>query len=209
MNVKVNGQTMKDEKGQTNIDVYKEAGCESALIKTYSASADAQGRLVIEIGATVENAMISLIEVSPAASDQVYIDVGAVSGEGTLPSNGSTKRYGSASTPTSVSTEFRTNRWGSDFTYSFDGLTKNKEYNVLLGFVEIYSGACQSGKRVFTIKINNQEVESDMDVYKAALGCNKSVTKTYKVKPNSQGKIEIQFKAKVNNAMVSSIKIEP
>ena len=47
-----------------NLDVYKEAGCGGALIKSYVLAADSQGKIEIEIGALVQKAMLSWFEIT-------------------------------------------------------------------------------------------------------------------------------------------------
>ena len=138
MNIKVNGSTKK-----TGLDVYRAAGgCETAHVESYSnISADSQGRLVIEITATMENAMVSYIEITGASSSRVFIDAGSEE-ENTSLVSGTTRAYGSPSKTTEVPVEFRTHRWGSNFKYTLDGFDSSKTYYVRLGFSEIYSGAC-------------------------------------------------------------------
>jgi hypothetical protein len=59
MSISVNGNLYVN-----NLDVFKEAGCGTALLKSYVLGADAQGKIAVEIGATVENAMLSSIEIT-------------------------------------------------------------------------------------------------------------------------------------------------
>jgi hypothetical protein len=47
-----------------NLDVFKEAGCGGALVKSYVLGADGMGNIVVDIVATVENAMVSSIEIA-------------------------------------------------------------------------------------------------------------------------------------------------
>lgn len=103
---------------------------------------------------------------------------------------------------------FQTHRWGNDFTYTFSGLTPGSSQEVTLGFAETYSGACSKGARVFDIKVNGQVFASNLDVF-AKAGCNIAfvLAEIFEVKQN--GELAINFKAKVENAMVSFIEIEP
>jgi hypothetical protein len=203
MDITVNGSTKK-----SGLDVYRAAGgCEMAYVESYSdISADSQGRLVIELTATKENAMVSYIEITGVSSDRVFIDAGS-SDENTSLISGTTRAYGSPSKTIGIPVEFRTHRWGSNFTYTLDGFSSSKTYFVSLGFSEIYSGSCADRTRRFRVKINGQTVESQLDVHRS-VGCQKALIKTYEMKPNSQGKFEITFEAIANNAMVSSIEVK-
>jgi hypothetical protein len=59
MSIRVNGNLYV-----SNLDVYKEAGCGGALTKSYVLAADSQGNIVIDIGAVVENAMLSYCDIT-------------------------------------------------------------------------------------------------------------------------------------------------
>lgn len=59
MTIRVNGNLYMN-----NLDVYKEAGCGGALIKSYVLAANSRGEFVIEIGAVIENGMVASIEIT-------------------------------------------------------------------------------------------------------------------------------------------------
>jgi len=215
MDIKVNGRYMT-----RNLDVFKEAGCESAHVETYDGSnavtANSRGQLDIEISASVENAMVSLIEVYDASTGEVTLDAGKVGGrdedEGLQVVGGSSGRWGKSATPNQVPIEYRTHRWGDNFKFVFEGFDPNKTYDVKLGFAEAYDGNCKKGKRIFRVKINGQTVEDSLDVYDKAGGCakdGKRLLKTYGKTPDSKGKIEIGLETIENNAMISYVEIKP
>lgn len=207
MNVKINGR-VKD---------YRQAGCESALVKSYNdIKPDPQGRIIIKIGATVENAMVSLIEISGAApaatsrSKSITVNVGKNGGDEAKNVTGKNSRWGKSSGPTRVPLQYRTHRWGSDIKFNFDGFDSSKAYYVRLGFDEAFIGNCQDGKQHFSMRINGRLVQSNLDVYKVAGGCatnGKYLLRQYEAKPVS-GNFEIALKRIVNNSMISFIEIK-
>jgi hypothetical protein len=58
MSILVNGNLYVN-----NLDVFKEAGCGGALVKTYVVAADGQGNIQVEIRASVEKGMVSSLEI--------------------------------------------------------------------------------------------------------------------------------------------------
>ena len=104
---------------------------------------------------------------------------------------------------------FRTHRSGPSFTYTIDGLEAGAMYIATLGFAEIYSKACEIGKRMMNININgNAAVRLDLDVFKEA-GCNNAHLESFQVAASAAGKLEIIISATVENAMVSLIEVMP
>lgn len=103
---------------------------------------------------------------------------------------------------------FQTHRWGSDFSYTFDGLTPGAIKEVKVGFAETYSAACTTGGRVMDIDVNDQEFVSELDVFTAAGGCQAAYVLAGDFAVNDQGELVINFLGSMQNAMVSFIKIE-
>jgi hypothetical protein len=56
--------TINNSKYSDNLDVYQEAGCGGALVKSFVLNSDGNGTFKIVIGATKENPMVSLIEIT-------------------------------------------------------------------------------------------------------------------------------------------------
>lgn len=212
MEIFVNGSRKTPSGG---LDVYKKVGCEAAHVEKYqNIQADSQGRLIIEITSIVENAMVSLIEITGAATknDRITIDVGKDGGDDTSALAGRTTRWGKSDTPNQVPPPYRTHRWGPDFTYTFDGFDPSKTYYVRLGFAEAYEGNCKDGKRRFNVYINDQTAIGNLDVHKQAGGCatrGKYLLRQFERKPKSNGEFIISFKKIMNNPMVSFIEIVP
>ena len=209
------------------LDVFKEAGCATAYVKSYNVPANGLGTIQIRLRAIQQNAMLSMIKIVPATSSsppptpkpvvinapgQYFLDTGAI-GDSTQMVQGVTTRFGDPKTPeiagTTTPIRFRTHRFGSDFKYVIEsGFTPGRAYKISLGFSEIYNKACSAGKRKFSIMINGQTVESGLDVAGTTGGCNKALVRSYTLNSNAQGKFEIAFKAILNNAMVSFIQID-
>jgi predicted alpha-1,2-mannosidase len=106
---------------------------------------------------------------------------------------------------------YQTERYGTDFTYSFK-VPANAEYDLRLHFAEIFdSGA---GERVEDVYVNGERRLSNFDVYAAAGGMNKAVVEDLKgVRPDANGKITIRIRAAHaspdQNAKISGIEILP
>jgi hypothetical protein len=81
-------------------------------------------------------------------------------------------------------------RGGDNFTYNLSGLQQGKTYTIRLHFVENYDTA---GQRLENVFINGSQVLSNFDIYSAAGGQFKAIVKQFTAKPDSTGKIAINF----------------
>lgn len=79
---------------------------------------------------------------------------------------------------------FRSHRSSPSFTYTIDGLAAKKDYDINLGFAEVYWKACKVGKRVMGISINGDVVRSNLDVFDVA-GCRAAHMETFSAVPAS------------------------
>jgi len=217
---------------ELNLDVFGEVGCETALVKSHRLSPDSGGKFDIEFVPVVSNAMVSFIEITevtgtgppppppppppptltPGTQGRfVLINAGdsretnpKLYGSGTQTYSGSDLISGT----TLPQQYFQSHRFAiSNFKYDIDGLDKNKVYEVELGFAELYGPNCVVGKRIFDIKANGRTIESNVDVF-AAKGCRAAYILSYNLTPDSQGGLELEFVRKVENPMVSMIKLE-
>ena len=102
---------------------------------------------------------------------------------------------------------YETERWdragGEEMSFSFP--VNPGTYLVRLHFAEKWSGITQSGMRVFSVRIEDQIVLQDLDVY-AAAGFNTAVVEQVSVEV-TDGSAEIEFVHGVENPMVSAIEI--
>jgi alpha-N-arabinofuranosidase len=98
---------------------------------------------------------------------------------------------------------YQTERWGNDFTYSFQVLPG--EYRVTLKFAEVYLK--NPGDRVFDVFINGQKMLDHFDILKEAGGFAKAIDRSFDgIKPDAD-QIRIHFVSSVQNAKVCSIEI--
>ena len=106
---------------------------------------------------------------------------------------------------------YTSERYGSDFTYSFPVPAK-KEYTVRLHFAEIFDDG--KGMRIENISINGSLVLPNFEPFAEAGGMNKAVVREFKnIKPSRDGKITIRIQATKTspdqNAKISGIEILP
>ncbi len=99
---------------------------------------------------------------------------------------------------------YQSEHFGSNFSYQQD--VKNGSYDVTLKFAEIFFN--DAGKRVFDVSLEDQLVLDDFDIYSEAGGQNIAVDRTFTVGV-SDGSLDLDFIASINNAKVSAIEIEP
>ena len=122
---------------------------------------------------------------------------------------GSTVASGGAVTGTNDSTLYDTQRYGTDFNYSFN--VPAGTYQVTLLFAETYSGDFGTGDRVFNVAINGVTVLSNLDVY-AQVGANTALNEVINNIAPSGGVITITFTGTTStdgNAMVEALQIIP
>jgi hypothetical protein len=198
-------------------DVFAAAGANTALVKSYTVRVD-DGRLDIGFTGRVQNPMISGIEV--LAQKPAVLRVNAGGGQ-YVDRNGNTWladhgfNEGSRATTdgaiagTDDASLYQTNRYdvaaAPELEYAFD--VPNGDYLVKLHFAETWQKAFKPGVRVFGVTIEDETVESALDVY-AAAGANTAMVRSYPVTV-ADGRLQIGFVHKVQNPMVSGIEIIP
>jgi len=99
---------------------------------------------------------------------------------------------------------YRTEHWGMN---AFSMPVSNGRYNVLLHFAETYPEISAAGQRVFTVKVEDQEIR-DLDVFKEAGGAAKALIKTVPVTV-ADGKVDITFTFGEQNPEINGIEIVP
>ena len=205
-NVALNGQPVL-----SNFDIYATAGgANKAVIEPFTTTADANGQIAIQFSTVVDNAKVSGIEVNFAslginagggASGAFVADEFASSGSIYSTTAGINTNGVSSPAPQAV---YQTERYGN-FTYAIPGLIAGHTYTVRLHFAELYWNS--SGKRVFNVAINNQQVLSNFDIYAATGAQNKAIVEQYTATADANGQIAVQFSTVVDNAKVSGIEI--
>jgi len=99
---------------------------------------------------------------------------------------------------------YRTEHWGMNL---FSLPVRNGRYKVVLHFAETYPEITAAGQRVFTVKVEDQEIR-DLDVFKEAGGAAKALVKNVPVTVND-GKLDITFTFGEQNPEINGIEIIP
>jgi hypothetical protein len=99
---------------------------------------------------------------------------------------------------------YRTWRAGT-FSYTIGGLTPGISYSVRLHFSE--NAATAAGRDVFNVVANGTRVLSSFDVFAAAGGRFKAVTRQFNVTANSLGRVVLRFAAVMGGARVNGIEV--
>nr|MDA8155442.1 malectin [Actinomycetota bacterium] len=196
----------------TNLDIYALAGKNAAYDVTFPASVT-NGVLNIGFTTVVDNAKISAIEITPAASvssfaansggGQYTSQSGVVYQADTGYSGGTPASTTANITGTNDPTLYQTERYGKNFSYNIP--LANGNYSVTLKFAEIYWNS--SGQRVFNVSIQGIRVINNLDIY-ALVGKDAAYDVTFPASVTN-GILSIGFAAYVDNAKISAIEITP
>ncbi len=99
-------------------------------------------------------------------------------------------------------------RWAPSFNYTLGSLTPNMTYTVRLHFAELTWTT--EGARIFNVAANGTTVLSSFDVFAAAGGQNRAVTRQFTASANGSGQIVLSFTNNgPDNPMVSGIEVLP
>ena len=118
---------------------------------------------------------------------------------------GSASSTGSSIANTSDDPLYQDMRFRKEMAYEIP-VPQNGQYNVTLHWAEKWSGAFTVGKRVFDVYMENQLVESNLDVF-AQAGALTALVKTFTVSV-SDGTLNIEGIASSNNAFFSAVEVE-
>jgi RHS repeat-associated protein len=103
---------------------------------------------------------------------------------------------------------YQTERYGENFTYTFQHLPPSTSCNVRLHFAEIYFDA--AGQRIFRVEANNTAVISDLDIFVAAGNRkNRAIVREFTAASDASGILVLRFVSTVNNAKISGIEVIP
>jgi hypothetical protein len=221
-NVSINGAQVL-----TNFDVFQAAGGENiAIAKSFVSTADATGNITIFMSATVNNALISGIEITgasttatpPPSSAGIAISVGnpVKSGNWLADTDYSFVGWSKAgSDTTKINTSlvsspapqsvYQSHRWAPTLIYTIPKLTPSAVYTVRLSFVESFFST--KAARLFNVKINGAQVLTNFDIFQAAGGGNIAVVKSFSSAADTTGKMTVQLSATLNNALLSGLEI--
>jgi hypothetical protein len=214
-NVAINGNQVL-----SNFDIFATAGgADIAIAKTFTATADSSGQIVIQFSTIQDNAKVSGIEITPAQAQQsVFIATGSSVSIGNFAAN---EDFSGGSGPYTVSNPIDTSGvsnpapqavyqgWYTDNpTYTIPNLTPGASYHVRLDFSENAFNA--EGQRVFNVSINGTQVLTNFDVFKAAGDKEfKAVAEDFVATADASGKITIAFTTVVGTSRISGIEITP
>ncbi len=218
--VNVNGAT-----ALSGFDIYAAAGGQNrAISRSFSATANASGQIVIQFVSATENPKVNALAVvagdtppppPPPAGGASLNAGGAATGTfsadayfsgGTTYTNSNTvdvSALGANAPPAAV---FQSERYGA-FTYTIPSLTAGAAYTVRLYFAETYHTA--AGRRVFSVAINGATALSSFDIYASAGGQNRAISRTFNATASSSGQIVIQFVSGTENPKVNALSVTP
>lgn len=113
---------------------------------------------------------------------------------------------------TTVPELFRSERFGT-FRYTIP-VARDGVYRVTLYFHEAWfgegnNGGLGEGARVFDVFLNHQPLLTNFDVLRAAGGPRRAYVRTFHgLRPNSRGKLVLEFEPRVNYACINALEIE-
>jgi hypothetical protein len=216
-NVAVNGQAVL-----TKFDIFKDSGGEFiADIKSFAATADANGTITIRYATVVDNALAAGIEVEPAAAAtlaagaSLLIDSGGAAigawqadtdfRAGWVPLATAHPIDTSHVTSAAPSSVYQSNRVGN-FSYVLPGLTPAAAYTVRLHFAETYWPG--PGMRLFNVAINGSPVLTNFDIFKDSGGEFIADIKSFAATASASGTVTITFAALVDNALIAGVELD-
>ena len=218
-NVSINGAT-----ALSNFDIYASAGGQNkAIARSFTATANSNGQIVIQFTSVTENPKINGISIKPGGGTPTPTPVtGAISvaagrssalgsfqadqyySGGSTYSNSNTVDVSQITSNTPPAALFNNERYGA-MSYTIPGFTAGSVYTVTLYFAETY--LTSSGSRLFNVSINGATVLSNFDIYATAGGQNKAIARSFTATANSSGQIVIQFTAITQNPKINGISI--
>ena len=218
-NVLVNGIPLLN-----NFDIYAAAGGQNqAVVEQLQVQSDTNGNMSIQTTpGSASQPLINALELYPGGSGGSYLagvttTLAIDSGGGTAGSfvadtdftGGSTQVTSntidvSGATSPAPAAVYQSNRYGA-FTYLISSLEAGTPYKIRLHFAELYW--TQSGKRLFNVFLNGNQVLSNFDIYAAAGAQNKAIIEEFTILTPPTGTVEISLGAVADNPLISGIEI--
>ena len=199
------------------VDVFAEAGCNTAHIVSGDIPADMNGAYELHVGASDGDSMLSTISIEPAVAPEFRSELLINS---KYPNDGSvydilgeTNIFGTSQQIANLGAFsralFKDQRSAQAFSYIAKGFEPLSTKLVTLGFAEYYEPNCFPGKRIFDAVVNGIVFADDLDVFVAAgNACLSGYTITLPIQVDSNGEIDLSFESSVEKAMISFIKID-
>ena len=210
--VAVSGQTTipaGETSGTINLEVigdvdYEELEQFALNFSNLSGATFSNNRVNYSLPITIENDDILPLRIN-AGKDDVYTDSLGKQWSANDGLNGG-RSYANTNEIAQTDNDliYQSEYYGQDFDYSQSVINGN--YDITLHFAEIYFN--QAGRRVFDVSAEDQLILDDFDIYSEAGGKDIALEKTFTVGV-SDGSIDLNFVAEVNNAKVSAIEIKP
>lgn|GEM_PF-1663960 len=217
--VAINGQQVL-----TNFDIVGAAGAANkAVVETFTATADSNGKLTITFTNVNGGAEVSGVQILPGDEGSqtppaVAIAAGASAPEGSFSADADFSGGAVYWTTQPVNTSgvsdpapqsvYQTERWTSDtLTYTVPKLVPGQTYTVRLHFAEIFFQTV--GQRSFNVAINGKPVLTDFDIVAAAGGADKAVVESFTATADANGKVTILFTNVRGGAKVNGIELLP
>jgi len=198
---------VQDELVRSDLDIYAEVGHDAALVETVEGVGVHDDTLTVTLDASVDNAKLSAVTVTPAGN----LNVG---GEAYTASDGTAfgrdRHFGDEGTystadaiaNTDDDALYRTERSGDSLDYHLP--LENGTYDVDLHFAEIYFEAAD--QRVFDVYLQGDRVLSDLDVF-AEVGHDAALVETVTDVSVTDGALRISADASVDNAKLSAVEV--
>lgn len=201
----------------------------AAGLQTPKLTVPGEYKLTFALGKNTQTQIIRAVDLPPVASAKVGVIGNASMAEELSRAGVQAEKYNSANgcrlavvtadqggtqTTSSVPPKgtpdprlYRVQRFGQqdNMSFRFTGLPNGKA-TVTLGIVESYYD--QAGKRVFDVKVNDQVVISNLDVFAAAGGKDRLYTKTVSAEVVNGELTVAPGKVAIDNAMFNTFKIE-
>eukprot|EP00170_Pyropia_yezoensis_P000709 contig_3369_g710 len=111
-----------------------------------------------------------------------------------------------AGSPAALYNSFRFVQASGTFSYAIP-VASAGDYTVKLHFAEVWSGAQETGKRVFSVALEGVPALTDYDIF-ADVGANVATVKTF-TSSVTDGALNIVFSSVVQNAVVMAIEVAP
>ncbi|MEY9841142.1 malectin domain-containing carbohydrate-binding protein [Streptacidiphilus sp. EB103A] len=209
-NVSINGTQVL-----TNFDIYATTGAEyKAVVQQFTAVPNADKAIVVTFTSVTDNAKVDGIEIVPqslsvnaggSATGSYQADMSYMSSNTTAAASTTSTVTTTGVTSPAPQAVYQSNRYGTTVAYLVSGFKSGASYTVRLNFADNYYNA--TGKRVFTVDINNVPALTNFDIVAAAGGENAAVDETFTATANASGQIMLNAFASLDHAQFNGFAI--
>ena len=214
-NKRVFDVSVEDNLISNDLDLVAQVGTKEALAIALDNIVVADGILNLDLNASIDNAKLSGIEIIPSkASKTIRINAGGSEytdergqiwqADNYFDSSSYSFSKEMAIENTVEDTLFQTERFGKQLAYDIP--VDNGTYDINLHFAEIYFA--DENRRVFDVAVESELVKDNLDIV-AEAGKANSLTVGLKNVAISDGKLDLDLIASIDNAKISGIEIIP